>query len=409
MEFLIAILLVIVLVTGYVLRQRLFIPLSRLRHTLADAGEQPGTTIRSTLHSALEQIKALRYRSQQAERDLALLQAILEGTHDGILVVEADMRIVLANKAAAQLFDSPEGELEGRRLTEVSRQKQLYDGFRAAVEEGVPYDGKIELARGTERKAFRLRINPLEPGRAAGVFLDVTRLEQLERVRQEFLSNVSHELRTPLTSILAYVETLLGGAIHDADNNVRFLEIIHKHATRLSRLIEDISDLSAIESGQVRLHLEEVNLQKSVEEIAETLRPRAEQSDVRLTTDIPSELTIVADRQRFEQILLNLIDNAIKFNRRGGQVTVKAQRQNGVVIISVEDTGMGIPSADLPRVFERFYRADKARSVELGGTGLGLAIVKHLVRIHGAQVTVESKPGQGSCFTLTWPPASRGQ
>jgi two-component system phosphate regulon sensor histidine kinase PhoR len=399
-------LLIIVVVVGYVLWRHLFIPLSRLRYTLAEIGQ---TRKRSTLDLAVDEIKSLRLRSQQAERDLALLQTILEGTHDGILVVDADLQVVLANQSVATLLGRQAAELEGRRLAEVTREKHVYDGFRATTQEGTPFDGKIELLQGAERKVFRLRITPLGEGWAAGVFLDVTRLEQLERVRQEFLSNVSHELRTPLTSILAYIETLLGGAIHDAENNLRFLNIIHKHAQRLNRLIEDISDLSAIESGQVRLDLGEVNLRESVEEVTQTLRPRAEQSDVRLLTDILPGLTIIADRRRFDQILLNLMDNAIKFNHRGGQVVVRAHLQNGAIAISVEDTGIGISPADLPRVFERFYRADKARAMELGGTGLGLAIVKHLVRIHGAQVTVESTPSQGSCFTIIWPGSSSGR
>jgi two-component system phosphate regulon sensor histidine kinase PhoR len=399
MEILAAILLAIALVTGYALRRRFILPLSRLRYVL----QRPEKNSRSTLDSAVEEIKALRHRNRQAEQDLALWQAILEGTHDGILVVGADLRILSANRAAARLFGTHAPELEGRRLTEVTREKQLYDGFRAAVEQNTPFDGKIEIVQGIERKIFQLRIDPIGPNRAAGVFLDVTRLERLERVRQEFLSNVSHELRTPLTSILAYVETLLDGAIHDPDNNVRFLEIIYKHTRRLSTLVEDVSDLSAIESGEVRLQPEDVNLQEAVAEVAETLSPRAEQTGVRLLTDIPPGLTIVADRQRFEQILLNLMDNAIKFNRPGGQVIVQAQAKDGAVAISVEDTGIGIPPSDLPHVFERFYRADRARSMEMGGTGLGLAIVKHLVRLHGAHVSVESAPGRGSCFTLTWP------
>jgi two-component system phosphate regulon sensor histidine kinase PhoR len=345
----------------------------------------------------------LTTQARQAEKDLALLQSLVVRTQDGIVVVDSDLQVILANKAAGRIFGRREMTLEGRRVTEIVREKQIYDGFCEALEQQKPFEGRVERIEGIERQVFQLRIIPLGEGKAAGVFLDVTRLEQLERVRQEFLSNVSHELRTPLTAILAYVETLLDGAINDSENNVHFLETIQKHARRLTSLVNDVSDLSAIESGNVRLDPVKLSVHQVVEEVMETLKPRARQFDVTLFNEVSPDLRLTADRGRFEQILLNLVDNAVKFNRRGGEVRVEAERQNGSVSISVKDTGIGIPAPDLNRIFERFYRVDKGRSVELGGTGLGLAIVKHLVRIQGGKITVESQPGEGTCFKIIWP------
>jgi two-component system phosphate regulon sensor histidine kinase PhoR len=403
LSFLILALALAVLYLGWVLRRGILLPIARWRDALFAAEVSSDDPDLSTIQLATARLKELTARTHQAEKDLALLQSILEQTHDGVMVVDSNLRIVLANEAVARIFGRAGTELVGRRLTEVARDKQVYDGFRQALQQQKPFEGKFERIEGIERKISQLQIIPLAEGKAAGVFLDVTRLERLERMRQEFLANVSHELRTPLTAILAYVELLLDGAIDDRENNVRFLEVIQKHAQRLTSLVNDISDLSAIESGNVPLDPVRLSVRQIVDEVMETVRPRAQQCEVSLYNDISADLPITADRGRFEQILLNLIDNAVKFNRRGGEVRVTAERQNGAVSISIKDTGIGIAASDLPRVFERFYRVDKARSVELGGTGLGLAIVKHLVRIQGGKITVESKPGQGTCFSLIWP------
>lgn len=404
--FLSLIILILLLAVGYGgwrLRRRILQPVARLRQTLMAAGLTSGDSNLATIRVATAHLKELTTRARQEEEYLTLLQSILERTNDGVVVVNGELRIILANKAAARIFRRAEAELEGRRLTDVTREKQIYDGFRDALQQQKPFEGRFERMEGIERQVFQLRIIPLGEGKAAGVFLDVTRLERLERVRQEFLSNVSHELRTPLTSILAYVETLLDGALDDPENSVRFLEIIQKHARRLTSLVNDISDLSAIESGNVRLDPVKLSVRQVVEEVMEALKPRAQQVDVSLFNNVSPDLMLTADRGRFEQILMNLLDNAIKFNHRGGEVRVMAERQNDAISISVKDTGIGIPASDLPRVFERFYRVDKARSVELGGTGLGLAIVKHLVRIQGGKISVESTPGEGTCFSIMWP------
>jgi two-component system phosphate regulon sensor histidine kinase PhoR len=224
----------------------------------------------------------------------------------------------------------------------------------------------------------------------------------LELVRQEFLSNVSHELRTPLTSIMALAETLEAGAIDDQEHNRRFLSIIQKNAARMHRLIDDILELSAIEAGNVKVQPETVHLHALVEDVVGSLSAVATARRIAVRNLVGPEVKVFADPHRLVQMLTNLIDNAIKFNREGGAVSIKYDSHAGDRI-SVEDTGEGIPAHHLDRLFERFYRVDRARSRELGGTGLGLAIVKHLAKAHGGEVTVESRFGEGTQFTIDLP------
>jgi two-component system phosphate regulon sensor histidine kinase PhoR len=259
----------------------------------------------------------------------------------------------------------------------------------------------------SHRRIFDLRVVPLkgsdgETQGAIGVFFDVTRLEKLERVRQEFLSNVSHELRTPLTSILAFVETLESGALEDRENSLRFLSIIRKNALRMHTLIDDILELSAIEAGNVKVAAKDIKLYPVVCDVVNSLAAKASSRAITVNNEIGPEATVFADARRLEQMLTNLVDNAIKFNREAGTVTIKCE--NGARSrILVQDTGDGIPAHHRERLFERFYRIDRARSRELGGTGLGLAIVKHLARAHDGEVGVESKLGEGSVFIIDLP------
>ena len=238
---------------------------------------------------------------------------------------------------------------------------------------------------------------------AIGIFYDITRLERLEKVRQEFLSNVSHELRTPLTSILAFVETLEDGGLEDRENNRRFLEIIRRNAERMHHLIDDILELSAIEAGKVEIKPKIFLLAPLVEEVWSLMARKARAKNISFENEVFGEVAIFADSRRVEQILTNLIGNALKFNREGGSIAVTYKKTSSFHQISVIDTGEGISGEQLPRIFERFYRTDTARSRELGGTGLGLAIVKHLSRLHGGEARVESTPGTGSTFTIELP------
>ena len=335
----------------------------------------------------------------------ALLNATINEMREGLLVIDADMQVLAFNRSAQDLLSNLDPATSSRRLTELTRNPAIYDAFLDGVRGTERVGVKVETYR-PDRKVFDLRVVPLHTVNgvrgAVGVFFDVTRLERLELVRQEFLSNVSHELRTPLTSIVALSETLEVGAIDDPENNRRFLAIIQKNAARMHRLIDDILELSAIEAGNVKLRVESVQLRPVVDDIINTVASAAAARNVTVNNHISADVYLHADPHRLMQMLTNLIDNAIKFNRDGGNVSIDFRRGDRDQI-SVADTGEGIPSHHLDRLFERFYRVDRARSRELGGTGLGLAIVKHLARSHGGEVSVESRFGQGTKFTIELP------
>ncbi len=341
----------------------------------------------------------------------ALLDATMQSMREGVIVVDGDTRIIAANRAALDLFAAGRHGLTGKRLSELTRNPAIHAAFQSALERSERAEVKVETY-GSERRVFDLRVAPLqrpEPrGGALGVFFDITRLERLERVRQEFLSNVSHELRTPLTSILTFVETLEEGAIDDPQNNRRFLSVIRKNAERMRNLINDILELSAIESGNVRVEVVPVPLHVAVQDVFAALAQQATQRGIELRNEVADDVLVQADARRLEQMLTNLIDNAIKFNREGGRVTVRYERRDGRHCITVEDTGEGIAPEHLDRIFERFYRVDRARSREQGGTGLGLAIVKHLARAHGGETVAASVLGRGSAFTIELPAGGDG-
>lgn len=354
--------------------------------------------------------EALSFRTstdagEEAEFSLALLTATINEMREGLLVIDSDMRVLASNRAAQHLLSNFDPSVNSRRLTELTRNPAIYDAFLDGVRGMERVGVKVETYS-PGRKVFDLRVVPLRTPSgvtgAVGVFFDVTRLERLEVIRQEFLSNVSHELRTPLTSIVALAETLEVGAIDDRENNRRFLSIIQKNATRMHRLIDDILELSAIEAGNVKLKPEPVPLRSLVEDIIGSLNAVAASRKITVVNEISPQTEVFADPHRLMQMLTNLLDNGIKFNREGGTVLISFSR-NERDRISVEDTGEGIPSHHLDRLFERFYRVDRARSRDLGGTGLGLAIVKHLARSHGGEVSVESHFGEGTRFTIELP------
>jgi two-component system phosphate regulon sensor histidine kinase PhoR len=361
--------------------------------------------------------KALEERALQAKRTEEtnrLLSGVLSTMREGVLIVNRDMQIVLYNEAARGIVRLPDpSKLTGRggdsvRLIDATRAPEVHEAFRKALEDKQAVEARVELA-GADGSVFQLHTGALGETLAVGVFFDISRLEQLERVRREFFANLSHELRTPLTSILANSETLLEGALYDPENNRRFVERLHKHANRMSELLSDISDLACIESGQVNLALEAVRLRPVVEEVMSLMETKRRSANISLTQSVPDDLFVRADRMRLEQILYNLLDNAVKFNREGGSVSVDAALQGERVAIDVSDTGTGIASIDLPRIFERLYRSDKSRSRKVEGTGLGLAIVKHLVQAHGGEITATSELGRGSRFTFTLPRATPGE
>ncbi len=363
-------------------------------------------------------LNVMMARLQQQIEDLrqerAKATAIVDGMVEGVIAVDAHEAVVLMNGRARAMLGAPPGALEGKPFQEVVRNAELHEIFRKAQAAGTA--GGLRRVLGLTRPAARtLEVNALPlrlGGEPAGVLMvlhDVTELRRLEQVRTEFVANVSHELRTPLTAIQGYLETLLGGGLEEPEQARKFLDIAFRHTERLGRLLGDLTDLSNIELGKVTLQTEAVGLDDVLDSVLAIIRRRADSGGVALRTDLPADLPAVrADHDRLAQILINLVDNAVKYTPRDGTVSIGARPLEGArVEVVVADTGVGIPRADLPRITERFYRVDKARSRELGGTGLGLAIVKHLVLAHGGELRIESAEGRGTTVRFTLPAATR--
>jgi two-component system, OmpR family, phosphate regulon sensor histidine kinase PhoR len=345
------------------------------------------------------------YNTSDAAVARELLRGILDAGREAIVIVDSSLRISLCNQPASAAFTRAGRELSGRRLSETIRDISLHDAFSLAIQSNATTDLKIELSA-PEKRVYDVHVAPVNLGgakNAIGIFYDVSQIERLERVRQEFLSNISHELRTPLTSILAFVETLEDGAIDDKENNHRFLAVIRRNAERMHDLIADILELSMIESGNVSVEIAKVNLGSMVGDIFANISSQAEARNIGLGNNVPNDTLVRADARRLEQMLTNLIDNAVKFNREGGSVAVDFREETGRHFISVIDEGEGIPPDHLDRIFERFYRADRSRTSGIGGTGLGLAIVKHLAKLHGGEISATSTLGVGSRFTIELP------
>ena len=341
---------------------------------------------------------------EQSQRTAALFDRMVEG----LIVVDAGGRIRVANRAAAALFGF-EPPAVGKTILEATRHHEV-----AAVVARLDRELEVlghELRIDSMEAPRFLQVNALALRDAEGasdgaivVFHDLTRLRHLEGVRQEFVANVSHELRTPLSLIKSATETLIEGAKDDPAALSRFLQIIDKHANRLALLIDDLLLLSTLDSGGLRLNRQPVAFRTTVQDAIDDLQVRALARDVTLVNSVPGSLVAVADSDRMRQVISNLLDNAIKYGRAGGRAAVEGRvLPNGRIEVKVVDDGPGIPEDSQERIFERFYRVDKARSREQGGTGLGLAIVKHVVQAHGGDVRLESVPGDGSAFIFTLP------
>ena len=349
---------------------------------------------------------AVREKIERLADEQAKVRTILDGMIEGVVALDDRGRVLLLNPGARSMF-GVEDAVEGRSFLEVVRQKGLLDLMDEVRASGAPARHELELGPPVNR-VVAARGGPLGlgPG-AAGVLLvlhDVTELRRLERVRSEFVANVSHELRTPLTCIKGYLETLLDGALDDRAHARRFLEVAGTHAERLDRLIDDLLELSNIESGRVTLSLMRLDLGDVVTGVVAMFERQVTQKDLAIEHSVTPGLAVRADRDRLVQILVNLLDNAVKFTPDGGRIGIDARpAPEGRVEVRVRDTGIGIPSTDLPRITERFYRVDRTRSREIGGTGLGLAIVKHLVQAHGGELRIESELGRGTTVSFTLP------
>lgn len=353
-------------------------------------------------------MKAMAERVRQvverANIELSRRETILACMAEGVLTVDKDLRVIFCNEAFAHAFSTRTPVGEGRSLYEVVREPLLRDILERVVQTGTSETDRFQLPSAAGRW-FEARALPIgeQPRRGAVIVLhDVTDIERQEQVRKDFVADVSHELRTPLAAIRGYTETLLDGALEDSENNRKFLEIILSHTIRLSNISSDLLVISELDSNAPPdMPPDRVSVTEVIESALHSVESGAALRGVRLLADNCSECAVVGYRFRLEQALVNLLDNAVKFNRVDGQVVVECgPLENGRVRITVCDTGIGIPSEDLKRIFERFYRVDKARSRPAGGTGLGLPIVKEVVERMGGSVSVESQLGKGSKFTI---------
>jgi two-component system, OmpR family, phosphate regulon sensor histidine kinase PhoR len=343
-------------------------------------------------------------RSLTEERNLS--SAILGSMVEGVAVVNGGERLVFANQSFGDILELDLPPKSGSPLVEVARQTEMIEAVRKVLS-GAPRV-EAEIMTGTLRQHFfAATIAAVRAGETCGAVIvlhDITELRKLERVRRDFVANVSHEFRTPLTAIQGFAETLLAGAMEDPQNRERFLGIIVEHSRRLARLTEDLLMLSKMDSDRLELELRPVSVSQLIESCLETSQHRAAEKEITITVKCTEGLPeIVGDRRRLAQVLQNLLDNAMQYSMSRGKITIGAEVRGAEVVITVSDTGMGVPKADQPRIFERFYRVDAARSREAGGTGLGLSIAKHLVEAHGGCIWVDSELGHGSQFHFSVP------
>jgi two-component system phosphate regulon sensor histidine kinase PhoR len=344
---------------------------------------------------------------QQTSRIEAEQQALFNSMAEGVLILDQAGHVQLVNRSLREFFGL-NSDVRGQTIMEAFRLQQLAETVKRLPEERIVQGSELELPEVNGRwlqfdAAAVLDREGTQRG-AILVFHDLTRLKQLENTRQEFVANVSHELRTPLSLIKGFVETLLEGAKDDPELATRFLRTIEKHTDRLTYLIEDLLTISKLESGQIVMNLHEVGLREEAGRVLDDLQARAAGKNITLQNKVPEELKARADADRLQQVLFNLVENAIKYGRAEGTVSIGGEdNSSGRAELWVKDDGPGIPQDAMERVFERFYRVDRARSRETGGTGLGLSIVKHIVQAHGGEVWVRSDLGQGATFYFTLP------
>ncbi len=360
----------------------------------------------SGLNRALKSMtQRLRLQMDRARTDLARRDTILACMAEGVLTVDPELRVIFCNEAFAKTFGIRMQSSEGRILYEVVREPMIRDILERALRNPGGESDRFQLPSASGRW-FEANALPFgeEPGHGAVLVLhDVTDIERQEQVRKDFVADVSHELRTPLAAIRGYAETLLDGALEDQENNRKFVEIIRSHAIRLSNIASDLLVISELDSHvPPATPPERLSLLGIIESAMHTVEGSASMRKIELDTSACHDCAVVGYRFRLEQALTNLLDNAVKFNRPEGRVVVECgpAGEDGLVRVSVSDTGIGIPSDELRKIFERFYRVDKARTRAAGGTGLGLPIVKEVVEAMGGTVTVESQLGRGSRFTI---------
>ncbi len=345
-------------------------------------------------------VKSLREDKQRAE-------LVLDNMADGIMAIGCDGTVTLFNRAAGLLLDEREAHVLGKRLEDAGLHPEIVRVADECISARKDVVSEIQLA-GHPQRAIGLRATHFRPAAATSdcaiiILHDLTEVRHHERVQKEFVSNVGHELRTPLTAIRTTAEALLSGAKNDQAMLDRFLGTIMSETDRLSTLIGDLTEIVRVSSGITKTEKAECNVGEVVSQALEVVHPQAELRSVSIAVDIDEGLTGYCDGMQMVHVVRNLVDNAVKYTSEGGEVRVWAGTQGSALAIQVSDTGIGIPHGEIPRIFDRFYRVDKARSRRLGGTGLGLAIVKEIVDAHGGEVSVESELGKGSTFTVKLP------
>jgi two-component system, OmpR family, phosphate regulon sensor histidine kinase PhoR len=357
-------------------------------------------------HSLERAAARLRELLERLNLESAQRESILASMVEGVLAVDNQLRVTFCNDAFLRAVGATGPVRQRSPLLEIVRDPGLVDIVTHVLASKEMMRERLYFPV-PEGRSFELHVSPLNTPSGSGAIVilhDVTDLERLERVRRDFVANVSHELRTPLTAIQGYAETLLEGGLEDAENNRKFVEIIRAHATRLSNIASDLLRLSELETDRATREPERISVRAAIETALRTIEPESHLRGIKVTCGPLEAPEIMAEKGRLEQVLVNLLDNAVKFNRPGGEVHVEVrQAPEGETHVVVSDTGIGIPSTDLSRIFERFYRVDKTRSREMGGTGLGLSIVKHIVDRMNGTVRVESQLGKGSTFTIVLP------
>ena len=368
-----------------------------------DLAFSTGDELEELYRACNDMLKSLRQRLVKISEDKNTLDVVLASMADGVIMTDAENRIVLANPAAERLFHFRHHEAIGRSFIQVIRDHEIDNLLKSCIKSAE--EKNILMDSQAAGRHLNIIVIPLQNAKRGGVlamFQDFTELRNLQTMRRELVGNVSHELRTPLTSIKAIVETLEDGAIDDKGTAKDFLARVHDEVDRMTQMVSELTELSRIETGSAELRLKEVALSSLIEEVVARFGPQAERQGITLEVEpAAGRLSVQADRDRIQQVLGNLIQNAIKFTLPGGKVRVSAVPDEKSVTVHVADTGIGISPDDLPHVFERFYKADRARSA--GGTGLGLAIAKHIVQAHGGTIWAQSKEGKGSTFSFSIP------
>jgi two-component system phosphate regulon sensor histidine kinase PhoR len=408
-----------VIAAGYVVWRNWIAPWSSIERLIGEIkdGTRPRTFLVEGAHQPHRvglALESLLTRQQELDRQLAErasgTRTIVAAMQDGLLVVDTDHRITLANRAFCQLFGLEEN-VPAAPLLEVVRDAEIDKLVSETLQSGIPQrseltvvDTKNKTPRFMQLSGVATRDDSGQVIGAAILFHDITQLKQSDEIRRDFVANVSHELRTPLSILHGYIETLIDDQGLSGEELNRILEVMKKHSDRLAALTDDLLTLARLESADPNLQLHDVRLSELFAAIVRDWGKKFAEKKLRIDVAIAPDVPVIqADTTRLQEVLYNLLDNAVKYSQPNGRIRLQAIRRDSQVVLGVSDTGIGISDVDLPRIFERFYRADKARSRELGGTGLGLSIVKHIAQMHGGSVQAESRPGQGTTISVLLP------